>query len=112
MEFKIYIDTQPAYNRVDIHAVVFRKDSKEVLSYKDGAVISSIVEENVVSTPFISLPMELFKSIEEKIILDLERRGGAPSQQYMRGRCEQLEKEVAWLRTQVEQIPFIPKTKV
>jgi len=111
MEFKIYIDPQFIYNRVDIHAVVFRKDGKEVLSYKDGSIISTIVEESVMTAPMLSLPTELFKAIEERILLDLEQRGGAPSQQYLRGRVEELEKFNEWLKSQVENIPYIPKAK-
>jgi hypothetical protein len=101
MEFKIYIDTQPVYNRVDIHAIVLRENGKEVLSYKDGAVISTIVEEGQHSPPFLTLPLELFKTIEEQIIMDMERRGGAPSQQYMRGKVDVLEKFVEWFKTKV-----------
>lgn len=113
MKYKIFINDDFIYNKVEIFAAVVDADGTptERISYNGGATILTKAIEGLRPDPYLILPRKLYEAIETQIIDDLQRRGGVPTAQYLNGRVAELEKQVAWLQQQVETIPYIPLAK-
>src|SRR5687767_9828673 len=99
-EYRTYIRFKPQDHTVEIYiSSSVSCEQRDVLSYKDSQVISTRVDLNIESPgPFLSLPWEVFESLKEGVLDMVERQGGAPTQQSLRGELKRLEDEVKWLR--------------
>lgn len=98
MEYRIYIKSEPWNNQVSVYV----RTDRDYLHFKDGMLTATKVENcNTITEPLLTLPPDLYKAIEARIMEEVEDRGGTPGTQYLRGKVEELEKMVEWLKSKV-----------
>jgi hypothetical protein len=97
MEYKIYIQSEP-WNR---QVAIYLGDDNSYYTYSDGVLTAHGKDCAVKSKPLITLTPEVFAALERTILEEVERRGGTPGTQYLRGKVEELEKQVAWFKSKI-----------
>jgi len=107
MEYKVFIQHDWAFNKFNVYVKSY-SDTDDHLYLYDGKNVVKLLNTYGCNPPekteLISLPIDIYKAIEKEIIKMVEERGGIETAQRANGRIEELEKQVTWLQTQLENV--------
>lgn len=104
-EYRFYFEFKAWEGVVRIHAVQrVGENTRHYFTFVDGHLTGHTLH-NCEQIPdgvcFLQLPYDMFEDLKKAIIESVEREGGAPTQQYLRGEIKRLEDEVNWLRSKL-----------
>lgn len=102
-EYSVYVEYKPWEGAVYVHMGRWleRDHNREYLTIKDGHILSNMINGGELTPDdghFLRLPIDVYESLEKGIIQRVEQRGGAETQQSLRGQVKQMEDEIKWLR--------------
>lgn len=105
MEYKTFIEHKYVEGKVLIYMVRQQNNFRDFLTIRDGITIATRIEEGVAIPEdgyYLKLPIEVFDCLLSGMVEHQERKGGAPTQQSLRGEVKRFENEVAWLRSLIK----------